>query len=74
MNKKQYLTEDGKLDFNKLDLLTESQLLAEQRTWDDATMYQYITRGSAMSMEQFESSMFELFSEMENGDESQSNA
>ena len=57
MAKKQYLKEDGSLDFEKLDLLTEEQLYTEQQTWSEAERYQYVTRNGVMTLDEFEQAL-----------------
>ena len=53
MAKKQYLKEDGSLDFEKLDLLTEEQLIDEQQGWSEEMLYQYDAREGTISEDEF---------------------
>lgn len=53
MGKKEYINEDGCINFEKFDLLNESEQLNEQSTWNDQQWWQFFSRGGTLTHEEF---------------------
>ncbi|MGM9745852.1 MAG: hypothetical protein ACI30H_02690 [Paludibacteraceae bacterium] len=53
MKKKEYLNEDGSIDFAKFDLLSESEQLNDKTSWTNKQVWEYFSRDGVMTHEEF---------------------
>jgi hypothetical protein len=53
IDKRKYLTEDGKIDWQKFDLLTESEQISIKKTWSDSDWQRWLDRFGYWTLDEF---------------------
>jgi hypothetical protein len=69
VDESRYLTEDGKIDWQKFDLLTEDEQIEIKETWGDRDWQRWYERFGYLTLDEFGEFLMEII-EKEFGDES----
>jgi NTP pyrophosphatase (non-canonical NTP hydrolase) len=60
IDKRKYLTEDGKIDWQKFDLLTEDEQIEIKETWGDSDWQRWYDRFGYWTIEEFDEILKEI--------------
>ena len=55
-----YINEDGKIDWQKFELLTEDEQIVEKKNWTPEQQRQYFLRDGYMTLDEFIEKLYEI--------------